>query len=70
MKKAAALTAAQITDKPRKRKNTFERRKIQRYFCLLRHLHLQPAVTYVYVSSFVCKFVSLPCKVSQRLAKR
>ncbi|MBR6766801.1 MAG: hypothetical protein IKM02_02495, partial [Clostridia bacterium] len=37
---------------------------------MLRQLHLQPAVTYVHVSSLVCKFASLPCMVFQSLAKR
>ena len=61
---------AQTADKPCKRKNSFEQREIRRNFCLLRQPHLQPAVTYVHVSSLVCKFASLPCKFFQRPAKR
>ena len=34
---------------------------------MLRQQHLQPAVTYVYVSSLVCKFASLPCRLFQPL---
>ena len=60
----------QTADKPRKRKNSFRQKKCGRNFCLLRQRRLQPAVTYVYVSSPGCKFASLPCRVFQRLAKR
>ena len=37
---------------------------------MLRQMHLQAAVTYVYVSALACKFSSLPCRLFQRLAKR
>ena len=35
---------------------------------VLRQLHMQPAVTYVHVSSLGCKFASLSCGLSQRPA--
>ena len=59
-------TPEQAADKPRKRKNAFRKKKIGRRFCLLCHLRLQPAVTYVYVSALGCKFASLPCRFFQR----
>ena len=61
---------SQTSDSPRKHKNFFRQKKYGRNFCLLRQLHLQPTVTYVYVSSLGGKFASLPCWVFQRLAKR
>ena len=60
----------QTAGNPRKRKNSFRQKKCGRIFCLLRQMRLQPAVTYVYVSSLGCKLASLPCRVFQRLAKR
>ena len=64
------MSGIQTADKPRKRKNSFRQKKCGRDFCLLRQRHMQPAVTYVYVSSLDCKFASLPCRFFQRLAKR
>ena len=61
---------SQTADNPRKHKNSFRQKKSGRNFCLQRQLHLQPKVTYVYVSSLGCKFASLPCRIFQRLAKR
>ena len=55
--------APQLADKARKRKNCPEQREIRGNFCFLRQLHMQPAVTYVYVSSLACKFASLSCRL-------
>ena len=54
----------QSADKACKRKNCPEQREIRGNFCSLRPLHMQPAVTYAYVSSLVCKFASLSCRLS------
>ena len=62
--------SSQTTDKPRKRKNSSEWKKIRRNFCLLRQLQMQIAVTYVRVSSLICIFASLPCGLFQCLSKR
>ncbi len=66
-RKTADTWPSQSVDKARKRKNSFEERENRRNFCLLRQLHLQMAVTYVCVSSLICKLVSLPCRLSQPL---
>ena len=54
----------QSADKACKRKNCPDQREIRGNFCFLRQLHMQPAVTYVHVSSLVCKFASLSCRLS------
>ena len=59
-----AKDETQSADKARKRKNCPEQREIRGNFCFLRQLHMQPAVTYVYVSSLACKFASLSCRLS------
>ena len=56
----------QSVAKAPKRKNHFRKRTRGSDFCFLRQLHLQPAVTYVQVSSLVCRFASLSCGLWQR----
>ena len=58
------LRDIQSADKARKRKNCPDKRKVRGNFCFQRQLHLQAAVTYVYVSSLACKFAFLSCRLS------
>ena len=54
----------QAVNKAYKRKNLYERKGIRRDFFFRRQFHLQIAVTYVCVRSFICKLISLPCRLS------
>ena len=62
----ASAGVLQSAAKARKRKNCPDKREVRGNFCFRRQLHLQPAVTYVHVSSLVCKFAPLSCRLSHR----
>ena len=56
----------QSVAKAPKRKNHFRKKRSGSDFCFLRQHRLQTAVTYVQVSSLVCRLASLACGLSQR----